>query len=229
MNFALLYSGNLRTFPLCVKNHAEVFGPCDVYISTSDKWRYIDRINDPWHKRADNEYPPWNGDGKRRTEEITPDLIESLLPKGLKLKGLHIMPNDKLVFSDMLRKDNHLLYQYWYLEDCFNLVDKDYDFLVRIRPDITVQSFSFSQTEITFSYYVWFNKLYDHRTMNEMIWSAPPEMMEKTCQILKNIKQIDDNLPLVMLYGESVFHEHLKIEGLLDKKIFHDYGWRVWR
>lgn len=226
---ALLYSGNLRTFPLCVKNHAQVFGPADVYMSISDEWGYIDKINDPWHKRADLADFPWNGTGKRMTGDITPDLINRLLPKEFTLKELKITPNSELVFKDWLRKDNHLLYQYWYTEDCFNLVKKDYSSLVRIRPDITIQRFAPVSNNIAFSSHVWYHKLYDYKTMNEMIWTAPPELMGRTCKILKNIKQIDENLPLVMLYGESVFYEHLKIEGLLDKIEFFEYGWRVWR
>lgn len=226
---ALLYSGNLRTFPVCVKNHAEVFGPSDVYMSISDEWGYTDKINDPWHKRADLSDLPWNNTGKRMTEQITPGLIERLLPEGFALKGLKITPNSEIAFKDKLRKDNHLLYQYWYNEDCFNLVKKDYSSLVRIRPDITIQRFAPVSENIAFSSHVWYHKLYDYKTMNEMIWTAPPELMGKTCRILKNIKQIDDNLPLVMLYGESVFHEHLKIEKLLDKIEFFEYGWRVWR
>jgi hypothetical protein len=226
---ALLYSGNLRTFPLCVKNHAEVFGPADVYMSISDEWGYTDKINDPWHKRADFSDLPWNNEGKRRREDITSELIERLLPKEFSLKGLKITQNSNLVFKDKLRKDNHLLYQYWYNEDCFDLVKKDYDLLVRIRPDITIQWFRLYPEKIVFSSHVWYHKLYDYKTMNEMIWTAPPELMGRTCRILKNIKQIDDTLPLVMLYGESVFHEHLKIEGLLNKIEFFEYGWRVWR
>ena len=215
---ALCYSGNLRTFAQCVKSHAQVFGPTDVYMSISDQWGYTDKLNDPWHSK-----------GERMTGEITRSLIESMLPKEFALKRLKITPASELIFKDRLRKDNHLLYQYWYMRDCFELIDQDYDFIVRIRPDITIESAKLSFNKIVFSEYVWYNKKYDGRIMNEMIWIAPPKLMAKSVSILKNIPEIDKNLPLVGLYGESVFHEHLRIEGLLDKKDLFNFNWRVLR
>ena len=46
MKIAICYSGNLRTFSHCVKNHAEIIKEADIYISTWDTIRFSDKDNE---------------------------------------------------------------------------------------------------------------------------------------------------------------------------------------
>jgi len=51
MKIAICYSGNLRTYEHCVKNHFEIIGNADIYISTWDEIKESNNINDPWHHK----------------------------------------------------------------------------------------------------------------------------------------------------------------------------------
>jgi hypothetical protein len=213
---ALCYSGNLRTFEHCVKNHLAVFGECDVYLSIWDTWGYVDRINDPWHLLKEG----------RRSGIININTVKSLIPEGFNVKKIKIDSYDKIIIPGEMRRNNYLLWQYYKILDCFGLVSGSYDEIVRMRCDITLERFNFVPGKLNCSSYVWYNEKAEGR-MNEMIFAGDYDTMSKACSIINNIPVIQDILPDYLLYGESIFGEHLKLENI--NVSFQDFGWRVLR
>jgi len=128
-----------------------------------------------------------------------------------------------------MKKNNYLLWQYYKMKDCFDLLSDHYDEIIRLRPDITLQKFSSEPYKLTVSEYTWWNQRYDGYRINEMVFAGDYSTMKKACDVIDNIPAINILLPEVLLYGESIFYQHLRLEGLLDKLNFYDFGWRVLR
>lgn len=216
---AILYSGNLRTYEHCVKNHARIFGECDVYFSVWDQWGYVDKINDPWHERLHG----------RRQDRITKSLIEKLTPDCFKIKQIVINSYDDVQFGFELQKNNYLLYQYYKIFDCFSLLEKQYNEIVRMRCDITIQGAEFKDGMLTCNSNIYYGKGRTKWGMNEMIFGGNYEIMNRACRIIENAKDINDELPEKLVVGECFFYKHLEREGLLDKIYYYDFNFRVKR
>lgn len=221
MKFAICYSGNLRTFEYCVKNHAQFFKKADVYISTWDTISLSETINDPWHIKVDTNIPT----------KVDVGYIQSLIPDNFNIKDINIESYENYKVTP-LQNYNHLWFQYYKIKDCFNLVKDDYDFLIRIRTDITINKFYFEKGKLTFNENVWYNHKYNqnhHAHINEMIWVSDYELMEKSVRIYDNLETLNNTLPYDKFYGESITYNSLKMENLLDSLNFFDFEYRVIR
>jgi hypothetical protein len=214
MKIAICYSGNLRTYEHCVKNHLNKIGDSDIYISTWDEISRSNKINDPWHNKIDLNI----------SEKIDANYINKVTPSSFNIKAIKI-DNYKDCPLKNLKSDNHLNYQYFKIKDCFNLIEKDiekYDFIIRLRPDITIQNISFDENHIIFNEYIWYNYQYaeNRKAINEMIWISTPDLARKPTMIYDNLDKINNSID--SLYGEAACYSNLKIENILDKvKIFN--------
>lgn len=213
MKIALCYSGNMRTYEHCVKNHAELFQNPDVYISTWDSIDRIAKINDDWHYRFEADIQ----------KNCDYQYIEKHTPKSFSIKGVNIEKYSSYSFS------TNLHYQYHKIKDCFNLIKNpsEYDFIVRIRPDITISDISFNDNKLVFNSCIWHNYYFSNaaKKVNEMIWIAQPDLMSKSVKIYDNLEKFakDD------FCGEAVCYQNLIIEDILKDTIFFNFNYRVVR
>jgi len=204
---AILYSGNLRTFEYCAQNHADVLGECDAYFALSDEWGYIDRINDPWHSLMPN----------RRTGKVTEEDVCSLTPSCFNIKAISLKPTFPLLHALKLKQNNNLIYQYLLMKECFDLLREEYDEIIRLRCDMTIER-SIFRKRLTCNRQVWYrNKPLQHFRfdyMNEMVFTGGYKEMQKACRVFDNLDEINELLPKKKQFGESIFWHHLRIEGI---------------
>lgn len=202
---ALCYSGSTRTFEYCVKNHAQIFENCDVFISTWDNPQRVDKINSPDHKKINLNVP----------EKITEKYIEELMPNQFNLVDLKIdQYNENLVKNINTPKDAGLSFQYFKIKDCFDLLKKSgmkYDFVVRIRMDITIENCFFSKDKICVPHIIWYNYLFRHGQVNDMIWTCNQELMEKTTLIYDNLDKMQST------HSEAITYESFYMQNLQEK------------
>jgi hypothetical protein len=221
MKVAICYGGNLRTFEYCVKNHGEIIGNADVYISTWDEIINSNNINDPLHRKIELSYP----------DLVSEDYIERVMPKTFYIKSIKIEKYDSLNLKK-LKKYNHLNYQYYKIKDSFNLITENkYDFIIRLRPDITIGSINYSEDQILFDENIWYNhkKTPSQKSINEMIWVSNYDLMSKSVRIYDNLEIINSSLSDLEFYGESICHKNLEIEGLLDNIGLFNFQYNVVR
>jgi len=221
MKVALLYSGNFRTFNECAINHLnffdQLFDQIDVYFSTWDKLNYTPWLNDPIHFFVKDRIP--------NESIITEDIIKGYIPEKWTIKFIEIDSYDQVDFSNYTEKEKQLLYQYYKIDKCFKLVPKtnDYDLLIRIRPDITLNnqpSKDFineikNTNSILFNSNVWYDYPHKNNDINEMIWLCDYNMMEKTSKIFDNFDNIKNMLG-DNIYGEAVCYYNLILENIKD-------------
>lgn len=221
MKIAICYSGNLRTYEHCVLNHANVIGNADVYISTWNEISLVDKINDPWHFKINLKLP----------EIVDIDYIQKVTPKKFNIKSIKIHNYNDCVIKK-LKTDNHLNYQYFKIKDCYNLIENDikkYDFIIRLRPDITIKDIAFDIDYILFNKYIWYMWEYtgNENAMNEMIWTSTAELTHKTIKIYDNLEKINSSMN--RLYGEAVCYKNLEIENILNKVKTFNFNYNVIR
>jgi len=164
MKIAICYSGNLRTYEHCVKNHFEIIGNADIYISTWDEITESNNINDPWHHKINLNLP-------KKTDI---NYINKVTPIGFNIKSIKIDNYRDFNFKS-LKSDNHLSYQYFKIKDSYNLIEnyiEKYDFIIRLRPDITIKEIAFDKNYILFNKYIWYNYEYkgNQNAINETLW-----------------------------------------------------------
>lgn len=213
MKIALCYSGNMRTYEYCVKNHANIFQNPDVYISTWDSIDRVEKINDEWHYRIDTDIQ----------RECNYEYIEKHAPKTFSLKKVNIEKYSSYNFPTGLH------YQYHKIKDCFGLIDDidQYDYIVRIRSDITISSIKYQENKLVFNRNIWINYPFskESKKINEMIWIASPKLMEKSVKIYDNLEKMDRG----DFYGEAICYQNLEIEKIIDDVVFFDFNYRVVR
>jgi len=211
---AILYSGNLRTFEYCAQNHADVLGECDVYFALSDEWGYIDRINGPWHSLMPN----------RREGKVTEGDVRKLTPSCFNIKEISIKPTFPLLHALKLKQNNNLIYQYLKMKECFDLLREEYDEIIRMRCDITIERVKFRKG-LTCNKNIWYSQTKQNfvkkhvqqwmdKQMNEMVFTGGYKVMEKACRVFDNLDELNELLPKAKQYGESVFFHHLRLEGI---------------
>lgn len=231
MKIAICYSGNLRTFEHCVKNHSSLIKEADVYISTWDEIIFSNSINDNWHYKINLDVP----------NLIDEDYIISKIPQNFHVKRINIHNLHKLdlkqikenpLFSD--GRTQGLSNQYFKIKDCFDLVYNsgiEYDYIIRLRPDITVDKFHFEKDKLVFNNFIWYNLDFSpkEQSINEMIWISNMELMDKSCKIYDNIETINDRLSPEKVYGESFCFQNLIVENLVDDIKIEKFNYRVVR
>ena len=220
MKIALCYSGNLRTFEHCVKNHSTIFEKADVYVSTWDSISLSNTMNDDWHTKVNIEVP----------NIVDYNYIDNLIPANFTLRDVSIESYDNQSFTE-LQNYNHLWYQYYQIKKCFDMVGDNYDIIVRIRPDITIGKFHYDVDKITFNKNVWYNHEYKEGLthINEMVWVSNYEFMEKSVKVFNNLVYLNETLSKDEFYGESIMYNSLKIEGLIKYLNFFDFEYKVIR
>lgn len=223
MKIAICYSGNLRTFSHCVKNHAETIKEADVYISTWDTIRFSDKDNDPWHIRITIPVP----------KIITESYILDNTPSNFTIKNIKIDNEKKCVIKD-IKQHQYLSYQYFKIWDAYQLIinsHNNYDYIIRLRPDITIDSMVYVSNKIVFNQYTWYNYAYNNtaKTINEMIWVSDMNRMQKSVNIYDNLTILDSKLDKEKVFGESICFANLEHENLLEDLYIHNFNYRVIR
>lgn len=224
MKIALCYSGYTRTYHHCVKNHASLIGEADVYFSTWDNFGFSDNINDPHHvliERIENQ-------------KVTEDYILKNTPENLKVKGIKIEKQEDIDFKEDNLAIKRFKSQYYKIKSCYDLLLNSgihYDFVVRIRPDITIENLKFTEGKIIFNEYVWYQHRFkpDGDQINEMIWVAEPHLMEKSCRIIENFDSCISGFGSNSWYGEFICRRNLIIEEAINLVETHDFNYRVIR
>lgn len=214
---ALCYSGSTRTFEYCVKNHAQIFENCDVFVSTWDKPQRLDRINSPDYKKINLNVP----------EKITEKYIKDLMPDQFNLVDIRVDEyNENLIKKNNATNHSQLSFQYFKIKDCFDLLKKSgmkYDFVVRIRMDITIENCFFSTDKICVPHIVWYNYPFGQRQVNEMIWTCNQELMEKTTLTYDNLEKIQST------HGEAITYESFCMQNLQEKLQPQNFNYMVIR
>lgn len=231
MKLAICYSGNLRTYEYCVKNHSSLVEQADVYISTWDEIKFSNSINDDWHYKINLEVP----------DIINEDYIISKTPKNLNIKKIKIDNLDvvslKKIKENPLFSDDRiqgLSNQYFKIKDCFDLVVNsgiEYDYIIRLRPDITIDKLYFEKDKLIFNNFIWYDLDFSikKQAINEMVWVSNMELMKRSCKIYDNIESINDRLIDDEIYGESYCFQNLLIENLIDYIKLEKFNYRVVR
>jgi hypothetical protein len=231
MKVAICYSGNLRTYEHCVLNHSKLIDSADVYISTWDEIKFSDSINDNWHHKINLKVP----------DKISEDYIVEKTPSNFNIKSIKIDNLEKVKLKsikenpvDSVGPTQPLSNQYYKIKDSYDLLNKsgeEYDFVIRLRPDITIDRFYFEKDKIIFNNFIWYNLPFSlkEKSINEMIWISNMEFMKKACKIYDNIEKINDILSPESVYGESFCFQNILLENLLDHLKFENFNYRVVR
>lgn len=218
MKIAICYSGSTRTFEYCVKNHASLIPNADVYISTWSDPQRVDKVAPPWYEYLDIKVP----------DKITYDYLEKCIPSNFKLKKIVI--SDYFDCPPEFQYRPELYFQYYKIKEAYNLIEEDYDIIVRCRMDITISHFpeQFSNN-LMFDPYVWADEKILDRKINEMIWLGTPDVMLKSVKIFDNLPKIQTITDQNTYFGESICYNNLLLEGLFDNIQFFEFGYKVWR
>ena len=223
MKIAICYSGNLRTFAHCVKNHAEIIKEADVYFSTWDNIKFSNHDNDPWHTRITIPSP----------EIVTENYIVNNTPSNFTIKNIKIDNEKDCVIKD-IKQHKYLSYQYFKIWDAYQLIvnsHNNYDYIIRLRPDITIDSMVYIPNKIVVNNYVWYNFEYieTNKMMNEMLWVSDMNRMQKSVNIYNNLIELGKNLTKEKTFGESIYFANLEHEELLKDLYVHNFNYRVIR
>lgn len=238
MKVALCYSGNFRTFNECSLNHYQFFknisDEIDIYFSTWSDIKYTLNLNDPKHFFCKNRIS--------ENEKITENLIRQYIPQNWQIKSIKIQDYNTVsnfIWKNYNLKEKNLLYQYYKIKDCFDNLDRsqNYDLIVRIRPDITLNKLvlkdriieEVNNKKIIFNTNVWYNYPFSNRDINEMLWISNYDLMEKSAKIFDNFSKIKQNVGDSGMYGEKICYTNLILEGIQDSVVFFDFDYNVIR
>lgn len=224
MKIAICYSGNVRTFEHCVLSHSRLFQNADVYFSVWDDFGRVEKINDAIHHKIDLNLP----------HKVSENYLTDKTPSNFCIKGIKIDSYSVLDNSIELKKDNHLKYQYYKTRDAYGMIPnnaEEYDIVVRLRCDITIENFHHDTDTIVFNKDIWYNLGWspEHQLMNEMIWVANPDLMARSVRMFDNLEYLNSTLTMSQMYGESVFYFHLVKENLLPYASFFDFNYNIIR
>lgn len=242
MKLALLYSGAIRGLAETLQSNLEYFSrlssDIDLYFSVWDHMGYVDKINSPDYIRLPRKLP--------EDTVVTEQVIKNLLPNfqgKVKIKVESF--REDLSFELDNGFANNLAAQYYKVHDCFALVEQpeQYECLGRMRCDllldnkITKEDFQsrVEDNKLIFTSKIWF----EHESkpgikeINEMMWFGKPELVEKTCNIYKNVDKINHIIrsrkQTNINFGENVCYANLEAEGLADSLSFFDFDYKVIR
>lgn len=221
MKIAICYSGDIRTYKHCSENHFNVFKNADLYFSTWTTFGNKKYLNDPWHLLAQEE----------NETLVTEDYIKKNTNKNFNIVKIHL--ENKEEFKKSIDTDDFsfkLKCQYYKIKKCFELLEDNYDFVVRLRPDILIRNIKYNEKKIIHNYHTWFNyPFYDNPSIiNEMIWVSNQSLMEKTVKIYENFEKITNNIN-DDIHGEKICYKNLEIENLINDIEIFDFDYRVLR
>lgn len=198
MRIAVCYSGAWRTFQECYGRNHEIFkelGDIDYYISTWELPGYtkVSRFDDVLAIDGDTIYQ----DHPKKDFILTEKFVRYFLP----FKKVDIEPMSHMEEIITPHKDKpwhimnpcRLVSQYYKLKRCFEMVEGDYDYVIRIRPDIIIKKFpdSIDTNKIYLPRMVYTNeKAIVSGTVNEMFYISNYENMKKICSIFDNFDEL---------------------------------------
>lgn len=238
MKIALLYSGAIRNLAETIYNNISCFeqvaSEIDLYFSVWDHVGYVNHLNAPDYIKGNRKI---NSD-----ETVTEEMIKKIVGDRANIVKIKIQKynDNNLNFSLINDLDNKgLKAQYYKIFDAFSLVEESYDLLVRMRCDILMDKIpnlsNILNNRIGFFSRIWYNHYWQpgFRSINEMFWIAPPEIMKKACNIYNNSGKIND----IILqknqedrnYGESICYMNLEAENISDSIEMLDIDYKVLR
>ncbi len=237
MKIAILYSGHLRNYAEVIHNNIEYFRGADIdlYFSLWDNIGYTDHLNDldyiNSNRIIDNDIL------------ITSKLIEKYTPKSVNIKSIKIEKYTPYSLNLINGINNGLANQYYKIFDCFNLINDQYDFLIRLRCDVLLNNQidikelhrMILNNKIVFNTKVWYNhpKSDEITSINEMIWISNYKLMKKSCNIYNNEKKINEIITKRKIdwknYGENITHMNLEAEKILDNIELFDFDYTILR
>lgn len=222
MKIAICYSGAFRTFPRCWEKNHELFstlGEIDYYISTWELPGYtkVARYDDQLAINGDTIYP----DLPSKDFIITEDFLESYLP----FKRIDIEPMSRMeeIISPHSNKPwfimnpCRLVSQYYKLKRCFDLVEGDYDLVIRIRPDIKLDKLPdpIDSEKLYLPSMVYTTEpAITSGMINEMFYISNMENMKKICGLYDIFEEMWNQNDA---YGERMSFLNFQRNDLLDK------------
>lgn len=249
MKIAIMYSGAIRQLLHSLRNNLLAFDyadTIDLYFSTWDHIGYVDKLNSPDYITYPKSFPFETV----VSEELIRDIVSycsfpSIIKSKINIKAIKIETyNNQNYKLDLINKtDNIGLHaQYYKIWDCFNLLQDDYDLLVRCRCDLLLNNFdkdtilnNVLDNKIVFPSKIWYNHPWttDSRTINEMIWISNKNLMKKACNIYNNTDNINQIIKQRRQkeknYGESITFLNLEAENLIDNIATFDFNYNVLR
>lgn len=245
MKIALLYSGHIRTLANTLLHNVEYFktvapqAQIDLYFSVWDTVGYVDHLNDERHVYSDHKTPA-------NCKDIRKEIINicNSLPVGVNLINIKIQAADDIAPKALpqLNIDAlNLKYQYYKMQDCFELIEqpKDYNIIVRMRCDVLLRNpipaevlqNALRKNEIILNKYVW--QVHSSPVMeNEMFFMGNPTVMQKACKLPNNVHKINTLLRNghIQPFGESLFYGHLLSNNFVSTNSTHfDFNYQVLR
>lgn len=232
---AVCVSGHIRTLYHAFPKSFEIIrssnsnAKFNFYVSLWDKkdGRVIDKINDPNHYSADM---------CNSSEMLEKDFIENWLKShtecDVKVKMLDIKITDSLIQEGKKtigETDAHLMPQYFSTYECFHMANpEEYDYFVRIRPDIIISDFPNLlnlDAELVTNTDMWYKKPASQGYENEMIWITSGKFAYETADLYESIRKgIHPNGPT---YGEAMTGRHFL--NVSCKKARFNFNYKVAR
>jgi len=232
---AICFSGGLRTFKICYKtiiNKFKHLGKVDLFISTWEKPCYtqVKRFEDIYAIDGDNKI----NDLLNKDDIITKEYLESITKFNvIDIEKMEVMDNIVETTKHMKWTElppARLLCQYYKMARCNDLKNEyaeknniKYDLTVRIRCDIKVslvpslETIEFDKIYVNSMVYPK-NPAFKLKMVNEMLYMANTENMNKICDIYKDFEKVW----WTNGFGEGVSYRHFHNNDLIKKcKLFN--------
>lgn len=241
MKIALFVSGYPRTlfykFSDNLKVIQEKVGKCqiDIFYSLWDDLIRYDRINDPWHSFVESYSP----------RELKKNFLDEYFIEcgANKVDGEieSIYSMEKIMKESPFHYQRSLSSQYY---KTYRVVEKyfnsNYDFYVRIRPDITISDFPSKnkiyemqdKKTLLVNQYYWYNAQYKGDHVNEMIWASTKDVFYITNSMFLHQENIEKQRGGGDGCGEC--HSARYFNSLIDSNILtsieaFNFDYRVFR
>ena len=240
MKIAIMYSGLIRTLLYTIANNLECFsyGDIDLYFSVWDYVGYSDAINSPDFIWSDRKL-----DGNTI---ITEEVVHNIVADRTKIKKIKIEKYDKNKYLLDITNgiDNQNAHgQFYKIYDCFNLIDEDYDVVIRLRCDLLLNNKIekdklkqlIKNNKIIFANKIWYNHSWNDKIkdMNDMLWIGNKELTGKACGIYNNFDKINtiikERKRQEINYGERICYMNLEAESMINNIETFDFNYNVVR
>jgi hypothetical protein len=239
MKIALFTSGHVRTLFYKFNENISLIkkkvsgSKVDVFYSFWDDFSRSDRINDPWHYRAEYIQP-----------NVSIDSINLYLIEGGASRAVGEIESSDEMKNVMERSpfvQPHLSSQYYkknrVVEKYYN---NNYDFYVQIRSDITIGDFPTMETinEIVDKNYTiinknyWYMQPYIGMDCNEMIICSGKNIFKQINQLHLHEEKLSKQILMKNHHGEMVTGKYLNnmlSSGIIDTMLSFDFDYRVVR
>lgn len=182
MKIALCLSGHFRDYQKTIEGWKKILNMMDVYIvtynnvSNDNNSRYLDVTN------IDKE-----------------EIIRLFKPK--KYLFLDQINFDISKFPNSTNgKQERTLGMYYLIEKCFNLIDEEYDLVIRARPDMFItQELVDTLLKVNLSKLSIFNRADDIivAQFSDILFCGSFNIMKKVCSLYSNIEKVYDEIGIL--------------------------------